>query len=881
MKSRCCLQVKINSSMEEKIEKGQQIGQLPKRYVLTGNEEFPFQEDRENGSITPNVLKSFISSGKGGYISYITEYNVSIHHPSSGIDGSNRYTLEGAIVQVPEDIRMVGLKVSFLNNSGLVETWEFAGGVFENIENWKSNEDKLTDIRDEAISKIKEVESDAISNFSSQRVTPDMLSESTKQFINGSGGGTINNLADDEDLVSVDKGESLSVLKFADRAYNPGIYVGMGYKILRRNIMDGKNTLTQEMVNQPHTIYMIQYDYDLNGATIRIPEGCVFDFQGGSLSNGFIAGNNTAIISVDRKIFSNIKFLNSLFSNAFKVEWFGAIVSDNIDSSFAFNEALANVSNVEANGEIYYLEYPIVINSDYKTLKCKGRLLCKYGINGIESNAKYLNIQINQLISDYSPDNLYGDTLGSGIKINNNFNSVISIDFITNFKYGIHLCPRIIEGGERVSGIQYVKFNFSQITAYTCILMDVDVVTDTPGSLWITESQFNGGRLKGFNGISFIGYEESVSEINGHVFNSIGFEKIYNPIALKKCVNSKFLNLRMSEDIYGEYYLNLENCSRLYFDIKSNSIGDKVRIINSPFITVNDDSIVLPLTGVRNSSFRYATLDDDCKYIINKINSHTIFSDDIVVDNNTYITPSDLVTKIDDVNYSSIHKKIHILNGETTINIGHVRGLDRVPYCLFIYNPNNFNYSILSDGRVIYRSSKSTDYIYLYIDKTGYKACSSVIGNKIRLTQLKYYKLIDSSKLNSYNKFNLSVNRIVFSKNIFNTYDYSILYSTSGEESFINISSPKVADYISFHKDESNNLYIKSVYNSVISSDFFDIKEVDIDEGKLSAVPVSNLLKGVDRPGNVETGYLYFDDNLGKPIWWNGSSWTDASGATV
>ena len=867
--------------MEEKTEKGQQIGQLPKRDVLTGNEQFPFQEDRENGSITPNALKSFISSGKGGYMSYITEYNVSIHHPSSGIDSGNKYTLEGAIVQVPEDIRTVGLKVSFLNNSGLVETWEFAGGVFENIENWKSNEDKLTDIRDEAISKIKEVESDAISNFSSQRVTPDMLSESTKQFINASGGGTINNLADDEDLVSVDKGESLSVLKFADRAYNPGIYVGMGYKILRRNIIDGKNTLTQEMVNQPHTIYMIQYDYDLNGATIRIPEGCVFDFQGGSLSNGFIAGNNTAIISVDRKIFSNIKFLNSLFSNAFKVEWFGAIVSDNIDSSFAFNEALANVSNVEANGEIYYLEYPIVINSDYKTLKCKGRLLCKYGINGIESNAKYLNIQINQLISDYSPDNLYGDTLGSGIKINNNFNSVISIDFITNFKYGIHLCPRIIEGGERVSGIQYVKFNFSQITAYTCILMDVDVVTDTPGSLWITESQFNGGRLKGYNGISFIGYEESVSEINGHVFNSIGFEKIYNPIALKKCVNSKFLNLRMSEDIYGEYYLNLENCSRLYFDIKSNSIGDKVRIINSPFITVNDDSIVLPLTGVRNSSFRYATLDDDCKYIINKINSHTIFSDDIVVDNNTYITPSDLVTKIDDVNYSSIHKKIHILNGETTINIGHVRGLDRVPYCLFIYNPNNFNYSILSDGRVIYRSSKRMDYIYLYIDKTGYKACSSVIGNKIRLTQLKYYKLINSSKLNSYNKFNLSVNRIAFSKNIFNTYDYSILYSTSGEESFINISSPKVADYISFHKDESNNLYIKSVYNSVISSDFFDIKEVDIDEGKLLAVPVSNLLKGVDRPGNVETGYLYFDDNLGKPIWWNGSSWVDAGGATV
>ena len=301
--------------MEEKIEKGQQIGQLPKRDVLTGNEQFPFQEDRENGSITPNALKSFISSGKGGYMSYITEYNVSIHHPSSGIDGSNRYTLEGAIVQVPEDIRMVGLKVSFLNNSGLVETWEFAGGVFENIENWKSNEDKLTDIRDEAISKIKEVESDAISNFSSQRVTPDMLSESTKQFINASGGGTINNLADDEDLVSVDKGESLSVLKLADRPFSPDRFCGKGYKILRRNIMDGKNILTQEMVNQPHTIYMIQYDYDLDGTTIKIPEGCILDFQGGSIVNGKVFSDNktTRIVNPPKITESNDKIFFGVF----------------------------------------------------------------------------------------------------------------------------------------------------------------------------------------------------------------------------------------------------------------------------------------------------------------------------------------------------------------------------------------------------------------------------------------------------------------------------------------------------------------------------------------------------------------------------------------
>ena len=214
------------------------------------------------------------------------EINVSVVYPTSGIGRTNKYSLEGAIAQVPQELRNIGLKVSFLNNSGLVETWEFAGGAFENIENWKSNEDKLTDIRDEAIDKIKDAESDAISNFSSQRVTPDMLSESTKQFINASGGGTINNLADDEDLVSVDKGENLSVLKFADRPFSPDRFSGKGYKILRRNIVGGKNILTQEMINQPDTIYEIRYDFDLDGAQITIPENCILKFDGGSLSNG-------------------------------------------------------------------------------------------------------------------------------------------------------------------------------------------------------------------------------------------------------------------------------------------------------------------------------------------------------------------------------------------------------------------------------------------------------------------------------------------------------------------------------------------------------------------------------------------------------------------
>lgn len=58
----------------------------------------------------------------------------------------------------------------------------------------------------------------------------------------------------------------------------------------------GVNVLTQAMINRPNTIYVIQHDYDLNGATITVPSNCVLDFQGGSLNNGKVISNNTVLI---------------------------------------------------------------------------------------------------------------------------------------------------------------------------------------------------------------------------------------------------------------------------------------------------------------------------------------------------------------------------------------------------------------------------------------------------------------------------------------------------------------------------------------------------------------------------------------------------------
>lgn len=66
----------------------------------------------------------------------ISEVNVSKIYPTGGIDGTNKYTLETAIAKIPLSLRNVGLKCSFINEEGNLETWEYQGGSFTSSNSW-------------------------------------------------------------------------------------------------------------------------------------------------------------------------------------------------------------------------------------------------------------------------------------------------------------------------------------------------------------------------------------------------------------------------------------------------------------------------------------------------------------------------------------------------------------------------------------------------------------------------------------------------------------------------------------------------------------------------------------------------------------------------
>lgn len=161
----------------------------------------------------------------------------------------------------------------------------------------------------------------------------------------------IDAVSDEEDLHN-----NNGVLKFADREYNPNAFSGLGKIILRKNIKEGKNILTQELINKPNTIYIIQYDYDLNDAEITIPEGCVLDFQGGSLNNGTIVGNKTSIISPIEKIFSTNIELKGVWSVTESYpEWFGAKGNAENDDRLAIQKTLDSFKYVRFLDKTYLL----------------------------------------------------------------------------------------------------------------------------------------------------------------------------------------------------------------------------------------------------------------------------------------------------------------------------------------------------------------------------------------------------------------------------------------------------------------------------------------------------------------------------------------------
>lgn len=108
----------------------------------------------------------------------------------------------------------------------------------------------------------------------------------------GGGGGSVGFTTEPNDLTLTTIGGN-NVLKFADRLRETYLSSGYNYVILRENL-----SFDSQLIG-PKTIYEIRYDFDLNGASVRLPSNTCLKFVGGSVNNGTILLNDNVTLYAD------------------------------------------------------------------------------------------------------------------------------------------------------------------------------------------------------------------------------------------------------------------------------------------------------------------------------------------------------------------------------------------------------------------------------------------------------------------------------------------------------------------------------------------------------------------------------------------------------
>lgn len=131
-----------------------------------------------------------------------------------------------------------------------------------------------------------------------------------------------------------------------------------------------RNILTPIMMNQTNTIYVIRYDFDLNGETIEMQEGCTLKFEGGCFKNGILKGNSTHIVESKAQLFDSIILRGSFDVPFLYYDNFGVIAntednnnSDIINKTNDFIKS-TNINTLTFASSLYYINKQIVIELD-------------------------------------------------------------------------------------------------------------------------------------------------------------------------------------------------------------------------------------------------------------------------------------------------------------------------------------------------------------------------------------------------------------------------------------------------------------------------------------------------------------------------------------
>ena len=780
---------------------------------------------------------------------------------------------------------------------------------------------------------VDSIISDFLKNFkldiTDGSITYDDLSEQVKQLLGNK--NKITNFPDEEDITVVNK-----QLKFKDREYQEGTFNGMGYKILRKNMMGQINLLEQSMINEPNTIYEIRYDFCLDGKTINIPENCILKFNGGSIRNGKIIFRINSTISGDSK-FVNVETSNQSFQYNpkfntiyyFNLNWFGDNIENTGYPNFnryydSFLKFLGNWKDVNhfdirlyvPSGRYYitkpfYIPNWVSIDFGYSFLEIEetNAIYDDYIIKINIDEDKYKKGEINWVYSyprksGYIKNLILRGYYNKGILgLDNREYKDISFYFLNND-----------DSKEYISLDQYPEGDFyndnSVINGITSVIGNNQNMSKYA---WIKLGTGDAGIFRNITGARLFIYNRQGFVLNGgiqcypYVVCSIGkFINIHNEFAVDSTIASS--NIEFDNCIF--YRKNdLDNIN--IFNIIP---GREIKNYNKlPFDVTFKTEVTL-------YAINYL-LFNNCRFLYNyKAYNYTCYDINIDSnDNNAYnniICNNTFKTFYGYGNQNAIHYKLNI----KTLNTKYTNILYNDTYNNDIYIRNSKLFYLEADTR------SKTDNEYGNIikgDNYNYYAAFKLRNNIYRLNNINiiansnwniiklfYQGIPDECYLiREHNReYKIAIFELLHTSHNVYCEDYIIDwgdilsnrikwidYSDTEFNKLINIEDITlynttynvlyrkfnyISDYdISINIENINNLntlFNLSIEDSIICAN----KEYSIID---SQIVEKNKFKGDsnNRPKYSYIGQQYFDTTLNKPIWWNGTNWIDSTGTTV
>lgn len=403
-----------------------------------------------------------------------------------------------------------------------------------------------------------------------------------------------------------------------------------------------RNILTPIMMNQPNTIYVIRYDFDLNGETIEMQEGCTLKFEGGCFKNGILKGNNTHIVESKAQLFDSIILRGSFDVPFLYYDNFGVIAntednnnSDIINKTNDFIKS-TNINTLTFASSLYYINKQIVIelNPREETLNMIGHSVT---IKATESFSEDYLLRINYTSFGTTTRTLINgltlncNVLAGGINIPNG--NCIKIHNVAITNVGVNKNGILISSGNelhfansRITGNDKGKcygicFHTSDCSADNIVMLDVTIAIYQSGSAnhysnihpWISSPQnFHGSTfLLIGGGAAYLDrcacdtYQFGIYSINNPYVsftNSVFFQNT-NVVTASGETSASII---IAENLKAFY--SFTGCNMPSFDFQHFSNNDTEIKKYCNFIGSNILGTYYPFTGIKE--IPYAKYDD-------------------------------------------------------------------------------------------------------------------------------------------------------------------------------------------------------------------------------------------------------------------------------